>query len=103
MAIPVFDKGAVLLKEVTFKKFTPHVTTPTFFDPTSATITITSPVSAMVTDAVLSKSNASSTGLFHYILQTSNNWATGDYETKVRAYDGTYTDIIIEQRDFTLE
>ena len=100
---PVFDRGAVVLHEVSFKEYTPHVTTPTFTDPSCATITIVAPTgSYMVTSVVMSKSNAGSTGLFHYNMQSSLNWPAGIYQTRVRALT-TYDDTIVVENSFELE
>ena len=100
---PVFDRGAVVQHEVAFRLYSPHVTTPTYSDPTSATITIVSPAgSYMVASAVLSKSNAASAGLFHYQMQSSLNWAVGIYETRVTAILG-FNDTTVIENSFELE
>lgn len=100
---PVFDRGAVVQHEVAFKLYSPHVTTPTYSDPTSATITIVAPSgSYAVTSAVLSKTNAASAGLFHYQMQSSLNWAVGIYETRVTAILG-FNDTTVIENSFELE
>lgn len=104
MSVPVFDRGAVILQEVAFKQYTPHVTTPTYTDPGSATISVVSPQgSYMVTTSVLSKSNAGSAGLFHYTIQTSLNWSIGIYQTSVRAIGTGYDDTSVVENSFELE
>ena len=100
---PVFDRGAVVLHEVAFKEYAPHVTTPTFTDPSCATITIIAPTgSYMVPSVVMSKSNAGSAGLYHYNMQSSRNWPTGVYQTQVRALT-TYDDTLVVENSFELE
>lgn len=100
---PVFDRGAVVQHEVAFKLYSPHVTTPTYSDPTSATITIVAPSgSYVVTSGVLSKTSAGSAGLFHYQMQSSLNWAVGIYETRVNAILG-FNDTTVIENSFELE
>ena len=79
------------------------MTTPTFTDPSCATISIVAPTgSYMVASVVMSKSNAGSAGLFHYNMQSSLNWAAGIYQTRVRALT-TYDDTIVVENSFELE
>lgn len=103
MSIPVYDRGAVVTHEVGFKLYSPHVTTPAYTDPTSAVITVVAPSgSYMVSSAVLSKTNVGSTGLFHHTMQTSTNWETGIYQTKVQSVYG-FNDLYVIERSFELE
>jgi len=97
------DRGGAVLVEVEFRKRSPHASLE-FYDPTSATVTVTNPTSTIViTSQVMSATNASSTGLFHAIIQTSTSWTLGMYETKVIAFDGTVQDYGVEPRIFELE
>ena len=97
------DRGGSILFEVEFRKRAPHGSLD-YYNPSSATLTVTDPnSSAVVTTQVLSATNASSAGLFHAVVQTSNSWALGMYETEVIAFDGAIRDYDINPRVFELE
>lgn len=103
MTVKVFDRGAALTLDAGFQVYAPHVTTPTYTDPTSATISIVGPSGSYgVTNAVMSKTNVGSAGLFHYTLQTSTNWDKGIYQATVRGVYG-YTDVTVFEHVFELE
>ena len=97
------DRGGAVLIEYEFRKRSPHASLE-YYDPSSATVTVTDPTSTeVVASQVMSATNASSAGLFHVIVQTSTSWEKGKYETKAIAFDGTVIDYSVEPRVFELE
>jgi len=99
----VYDRGDALTHEVTFKQYSPHVVTPAYADPTSATISIMAPSgSYIVASAVLSKTSAGSTGLYHYTMQSSTNWEKGIYQVEAKGVLG-YVSLTVAERSFELE
>jgi len=102
--MPKFDRGQAILLEFEYKKRTPHVSSPAYFNPSSVRVSVFDPTSTVVVStAVVSLSNANSAGLWHYILQSSTSWTVGHYTAKVTAMDGTVNDITVEDRVFEVE
>ena len=98
-----FDRGGAIQVEVEFRKRAPHASLE-FYNPSSATLTVTDPSSTVViASQVVSATNASSAGLFNAIIQTSTSWEVGMYETQIIAYDGVILDYDVNPRIFELE
>jgi len=103
MAANVYNRGQLITLELEIKKGITHVSSSQHFDPTSATILVYDPSSTLKTTAVLSKTTASSSGLYHHILVTSTNWIKGLYDAKIMCYDTlSYLDTEIFSKVFEL-
>lgn len=99
----VYDRGALVLVEVAFKRKVANVNSYTYSDVTTPTVYLTDVNSIMVYSAVMSKTNAGSAGLYNYIVPTSTGWAKGLYETKVTALDNALNDLFLTGRAFELK
>ena len=63
------------------------------YSPASATLTVYDPSSSVKITAVWSLTNASSAGLYHYILQTGSSWQKGLYAVRTSMYAGSVLDV----------
>ena len=99
MSLKTFDRGAVIVIEVEFQQQPPFAAA-AYYDPTTPTITVTDPAdTAKVNAAALTKS---AIGKWYYLCQTATSWSAGDYDVKINATVGSYTDITISPTAFRL-
>lgn len=95
-----YNRGSAVLTEIETKKYTAFGSYD-YFDPTTATITVTDiGNNAKVDKVALTKS---ATGKYYYITQTLENWAIGKYEIKIIASDNINNDVTIYENAFTLK
>jgi hypothetical protein len=99
--MPTFERGSALVLEAEFKKTTPFVATPAYFDPSPLPkITVTDPQGVAKVSAV--DMTKSTTGKYYYICQTATTWAAGKYATTVTSVDGSNSDVGIDADAFEL-
>lgn len=94
-----YERGSSILFEVEFQKQVPFGGL-VYFDPSTATITVVDNTGTKVVDAQnLTKSTL---GKYYYIAQSLTNWLVGIYYTSVTASDGTYSDVLVQNKSFKL-
>lgn len=97
----IIDRGSPVLVEAEFKKHDPFNSTLVYFDPTTATITITSPDGTKVADT--QNLTKSATGKWYYIHQTTINSLKGAYNVSVTATLNANSDVTINPSAFALK
>lgn len=94
-----FDKGSSVLIEVEFKRNLPFGGSE-YYDPPTPLITVQDSNGNDVLGQVNQALTQSTIGKYYYVAQTAVSWASGFYQVKVTAGDGTHTDITTQPRSF---